>query len=181
MKTIPVIMMLLSMTASAASCAQVLTLEDGRQVKLNDDFTWQYVEPQSMSPETVIHAAPIAQKARATTFEMGSEKPILQLSYSGVEVVLGAAYYQGDTLVIPTAITNQSSQSVIAVVLSIILYDEQGQPLLTQQLPIWQSIKRMADSYLRPQTQAQGKPITLQVDRQQGYQISANIERVEMR
>ncbi|MBF4284755.1 DUF3157 family protein [Vibrio anguillarum] len=181
MKTIPVIMMLLSMTASAVSCAQVLTLEDGRQVKLNDDFTWQYVEPQSMSPETVIHAAPIAQKARATTFEMESGKPILQLSDSGVEVVLGAAYYQGDTLVIPTAITNQSSQSVIAVVLSIILYDEQGQPLLTQQLPIWQSIKRMADSYLRPQTQAQGKPITLQVDRQQGYQISANIERVEMR
>ncbi|ASG02395.1 DUF3157 family protein [Vibrio anguillarum] len=181
MKTIPVIIMLLSMTASAASYAQVLTLEDGRQVKLNDDFTWQYVEPQSMSQETVIHAAPIAQKARATTFEMGSEKPILQLSDSGVEVVLGAAYYQGDTLVIPTAITNQSSQSVIAVVLSITLYDEQGQPLLTQQLPIWQSIKRMADSYLRPQTQAQGKPITLQVDRQQGYQISANIERVEMR
>ncbi len=173
--------MLLSMTASAASYAQVLTLEDGRQVKLNDDFTWQYVEPQSMSQETVIHAAPIAQKARATTFEMESEKPILQLSDSGVEVVLGAAYYQGDTLVIPAAITNQSSQSVIAVVLSITLYDEQGQPLLTQQLPIWQSIKRMADSYLRPQTQAQGKPITLQVDRQQGYQISANIERVEMR
>ncbi|MBF4335016.1 DUF3157 family protein [Vibrio anguillarum] len=181
MKTIPVITMLLSMTASAASYAQVLTLEDGRQVKLNDDFTWQYVEPQSMSQETVIHAAPIAQKARATTFEMESEKPILQLSDSGVEVVLGAAYYQGDTLVIPAAITNQSSQSVIAVVLSITLYDEQGQPLLTQQLPIWQSIKRMADSYLRPQTQAQGKPITLQVDRQQGYQISANIERVEMR
>ncbi len=96
-------------------------------------------------------------------------------------MVLGAAYYQGDTLVIPTAITNQSSQSVIAVVLSITLYDKQGQPLLTQQLPIWQSIKRMADSYLRPQTQAQGKPITLQIDRQQGYQISANIERVEMR
>lgn len=176
-------MMLLSVTASAASCAQVLTLtlEDGRQVKLNEDFTWQYVEPQSMSQETVIHAAPIAQKARATTFEMGSEKPILQLSDSGVEVVLGAAYYQGDTLVIPTAITNQSSQSVIAVVLSITIYDNQGQPLFTQQLPIWQSIKRMADSYLRPQTQAQGKPITLQVDRQQGYQISANIERVEMR
>ncbi len=174
-------MMLLSMTASAVSCAQFLTLEDGRQVKLNDDFTWQYVEPLSMSPETTIHAAPIAPKNRATTFEMGSEKPILQLSDSGVEVVLGAAYYQGDTLVIPTAITNQSSQSVIAVVLSITLYDEQGQLLLTQQLPIWQSIKRMADSYLRPQTQAQGKPVTLQVDRQQGYQISTNIERVEMR
>mgnify|MGYP005736848711 FL=1 len=33
------------LTSSLVFASQTVTLEDGRQVQLNDDFTWQYVMP----------------------------------------------------------------------------------------------------------------------------------------
>ena len=99
-----------------------------------------------------------------------------------MSVLLGAALYQDGQLVIPTSITNQQiSQSVILINLELVIADANGQVLTTETLPVWQSIKRMADTYLRPRQSADGRLIKLKVPQAEQYQISAKIVEVTTR
>lgn len=199
------------LAAPVAQAAQIVTLDDGRQVELNDDFTWRYVQPAAPvkpqpaaenrtetnaasnaegSPVTTaapaasaapLIAAPLVPRQRGTLVEVGSTKPTLQLSQSGVDIVLGSARYEDGHLIIPTAITNQSLQSVISIALKVELMDEQGQVLSHDSAIIWQSIKRMAETYLRPQTSVAGKELKLAADEAGRYQIRVSVESLETR
>ena len=188
------ITLMMASWAPVALAGEIVTLQDGRDVQLNDDFTWQYVQPvetsNSMSvapakPEVVaaapVLAAPLVKAQRGSMIELGSTKPTLQLSNSGVDIVLGSARYRDGQLILPTAITNQSTQSVINIVLQVEILDEQGNLLTTQTTTIWQSIKRMADTYLRPQASVAGKAIEVKVDEAPRYQIRASVTQVESR
>ncbi|MBL4306708.1 DUF3157 family protein [Vibrio fluvialis] len=188
------ITLMMASWAPVALAGEIATLQDGRDVQLNDDFTWQYVQPvetsNSMSvapakPEVVaaapVLAAPLVKAQRGSMIELGSTKPTLQLSNSGVDIVLGSARYRDGQLILPTAITNQSTQSVINIVLQVEILDEQGNLLTTQTTTIWQSIKRMADTYLRPQASVAGKAIEVKVDEAPRYQIRASVTQVESR
>ncbi|EKO3984454.1 DUF3157 family protein [Vibrio fluvialis] len=188
------ITLMMASWAPVALAGEIVTLQDGRDVQLNDDFTWQYVQPvetsNSMSvapakPEVVaaapVLAAPLVKAQRGSMIELGSTKPTLQLSNSGVDIVLGSARYRDGQLILPTAITNQSRQSVINIVLQVEILDEQGNLLTTQTTTIWQSIKRMADTYLRPQASVAGKAIEVKVDEAPRYQIRASVTQVESR
>ncbi|EKO3479595.1 DUF3157 family protein [Vibrio fluvialis] len=188
------ITLMMASWAPVALAGEIVTLQDGRDVQLNDDFTWQYVQPvetsNSMSvapakPEVVaaapILAAPLVKAQRGSMIELGSTKPTLQLSNSGVDIVLGSARYRDGQLILPTAITNQSTQSVINIVLQVEILDEQGNLLTTQTTTIWQSIKRMADTYLRPQASVAGKAIEVKIDEAPRYQIRASVTQVESR
>lgn len=183
MKCIPtsVAITLIAITANAAA-SQVIELEDGRKVQLNDDFTWQYVQPENTPQETALAvAAPIISSQRGTTLVLESGKPSLQLSDSGVDIVIGAASYQNGKVVLPTAITNQSSLSVINVQLKIELLDSQGKKLAEQETTVWQSIKRLAETYLRPKTAAEGKVIEIEVPKAESYQLIATVSNLETR
>ncbi|EKO3562941.1 DUF3157 family protein [Vibrio fluvialis] len=188
------ITLMMASWAPVALAGEIVTLQDGRDVQLNDDFTWQYVQPvetsNSMSvapakPEVAaaapVLAAPLVKAQRGSMIELGSTKPTLQLSNSGVNIVLGSARYRDGQLILPTAITNQSTQSVINIVLQVEILDEQGNLLTTQTTTIWQSIKRMADTYLRPQASVAGKAIEVKVDEAPRYQIRASVTQVESR
>ncbi|ELI1841257.1 DUF3157 family protein [Vibrio fluvialis] len=188
------ITLMMASWAPVALAGEIVTLQDGRDVQLNDDFTWQYVQPvetsNSMSvapakPEVAaaapVLAAPLVKAQRGSMIELGSTKPTLQLSNSGVDIVLGNARYRDGQLILPTAITNQSTQSVINIVLQVEILDEQGNLLTTQTTTIWQSIKRMADTYLRPQASVAGKAIEVKVDEAPRYQIRASVTQVESR
>lgn len=188
------ISLMMASWAPVALAGEIVTLQDGRDVQLNDDFTWQYVQPvetsNSMSvapakPEVAaaapVLAAPLVKAQRGSMIELGSTKPTLQLSNSGVDIVLGSARYRDGQLILPTAITNQSTQSVINIVLQVEILDEQGNLLTTQTTTIWQSIKRMADTYLRPQASVAGKAIEVKVDEAPRYQIRASVTQVESR
>lgn len=192
--------------STSTLAAQIVTLEDGRQVRLNDDFTWQYMVKDTAPTDATPMAAaaiatsasvaeatpaanlvtakaiPLADRHVGTLVTPGADKPTLQLSDSGVNVLLGAAQYQDGQLVIPTSITNQQiSQSVILINLELVIADANGQVLTTETLPVWQSIKRMADTYLRPRQSADGRLIKLKVPQAEQYQISAKIVEVTTR
>ncbi|WP_075989118.1 DUF3157 family protein [Vibrio fluvialis] len=188
------ITLMMASWAPVALAGEIVTLQDGRDVQLNDDFTWQYVQPvetsnsMSVAPAkpavvaaTPVLAAPLVKAQRGSMIELGSTKPTLQLSNSGVDIVLGSARYRDGQLILPTAITNQSTQSVINIVLQVEILDEQGNLLTTQTTTIWQSIKRMADTYLRPQASVAGKAIEVKVDEAPRYQIRASVTQVESR
>lgn len=184
-----------SVFISSAFADQMVTLPDGKQVLLKDDFTWQYVAENkteetttteitsavATAPVAAVVAVPVATSTRGTTIVVNSKKPSLQLSQSGVDVVLGASRYEGGELIIPTAITNQGTQAVILVSLNISVFTAEGELLAQQEVAVWKSIKRMADTYLRPKTAEEGKLIELDLAEHPEYQIKAEIIEVVAR
>ncbi|WP_122082861.1 DUF3157 family protein [Vibrio coralliirubri] len=189
-----------SVFVSSAFADQMVTLPDGKQVLLKDDFTWQYVAPKqteaaattsevavpvSAAPIAAapiaaapVVAVPVATNTRGTTIVVNSKKPSLQLSQSGVDVVLGASRYEEGELIIPTAITNQGTQAVILVSVNISVFTAEGELLAEEEVAVWKSIKRMADTYLRPKTGEEGKLIKLDLEQHPEYQIKAEITEV---
>lgn len=202
------------LASSSVYAAEVVKLADGREVKLNDDFTWEYVVKKATpkvtettlekveaveasavvasttaveavatsAPETTKMATiPVVNKKVGTTVVVNAKKPTMQLSDSGVDVLIGSASYEDGELVFPTSITNQSSQSVIQVEVEVHVFDMAGKQLAKENITVWQSIKRMADTYLRPQQAEQGKAIKLAVPQSQQYQFSAEVLEVKTR
>ncbi|MBR9789283.1 MAG: DUF3157 family protein [Vibrionaceae bacterium] len=187
------------LATSSVYAAEVVTLADGRNVKLNDDFTWEYVVENSAPKATTVSATktvtaatesvattviatiPVVSKTVGTTVTVNAKKPTMQLSDSGVDILIGSASYQDGELIFPISITNQSSQSVILIEVEVQVFDMSGKALLTEKVIVWQSIKRMADTYLRPQQAEQGKTIKLAVPQSQQYQFSATVVEVQTR
>ena len=201
------------LATSSVYAAEVVKLADGREVKLNDDFTWEYVVKKATPkatettlekveaveaaavvasttaveavatppPTTEMATIPVVNKKVGTTVVVNTKKPTMQLSDSGVDVLIGSARYEDGELIFPTSITNQSSQSVIQVEVEVQVFDMTGKPLAKQSVTVWQSIKRMADTYLRPQQAEQGKAIKLAVPQSQQYQFSAEVLEVKTR
>ncbi|WP_050920133.1 DUF3157 family protein [Vibrio campbellii] len=201
------------LASSSVYAAEVVKLADGREVKLNDDFTWEHVVKKATpkatettlekveaveaaavvasttaveavatpTPTTEIATIPVVNKKVGTTVAVNAKKPTMQLSDSGVDVLIGSASYENGELIFPTSITNQSSQSVIQVEVEVQVFDMTGKPLAKQSVTVWQSIKRMADTYLRPQQAEQGKAIKLAVPQSQQYQFSAEVLEVKTR
>ncbi|CAK2820488.1 Ribonuclease [Vibrio crassostreae] len=179
-----------ALLSSSAFADQMVTLQDGKQVLLKDDFTWQYMaqkqaEEVATTSEIAVPVAavpvvavPVTTNTRGTTIVVNSKKPSLQLSQSGVDVVLGASRYEGGELIIPTAITNQGTQAVILVSLNISIFTAEGTLLAEEEVAVWKSIKRMADTYLRPKTGEEGKLIKLDLEQHPEYQIKAEITEV---
>ncbi|NAZ70126.1 DUF3157 family protein [Vibrio toranzoniae] len=178
-----------ALLSSSAFADQMVTLQDGKQILLKDDFTWQYVAQKQAETATTseiavpvaaapVVAAPVATNTRGTTIVVNSKKPSLQLSQSGVDVVLGASRYEDGELIIPTAITNQGTQAIILVSLNISVFTVKGELLAEEEVAVWKSIKRMADTYLRPKTGEEGKLIKLDLEQHPEYQIKAEITEV---
>lgn len=163
-----------------------LTLPDGRQVQLNDDFTWHYIENiKSVPKQNNIEQGSVAvipvKKITATTIVPNSNKNTLQLSDSGVDVLLGKATYSEGELTIPTSITNQGSSSIILIELEYQVFDTVGKALIKDKKAIWQSVKRMSDTYLRPDESKLGKELKIELPEQPQYQMTSKIIAVEFR
>ncbi|MGF1757701.1 DUF3157 family protein [Photobacterium sagamiensis] len=200
------VLVALATTGNAWAADQIVTLQDGRQVVLHDDFTWQYAAPVIESPKAVEKTQadvkistdsakpavtaipvvavspagiPVATAQKGVRVELGASKNIQQLSKSGIDVLLQSARYENGELVIPTMLTNQGTGAVVSVVLKVKLMSENGRELASEEVPIWSSIKRVPETYFRPKTQQEGKPVKLPVPEASAYFISAEIIEVE--
>ncbi|MDN3608594.1 DUF3157 family protein [Vibrio ostreicida] len=175
------------LTSSVTLAQQTVTLDDGRQIQLNDDFTWSYLDApkptKDLSPpeNLLIAQIPIIEKTVGTIVTLGNRRATMQLSDSGVDVLLDAVQYDHGQLIIPTSVTNQSSQSVILVEVEIEVAKTSGERLAKRNIKIWQSIKRLAETYLRPQQAEIGTTIKLNVDLSEQYLITAKVINVETR
>ncbi|WP_158260053.1 DUF3157 family protein [Zobellella endophytica] len=175
------ILLLATLGAGQAPAAeQRVTLPDGRQAVLHDDFTWRYLNDVPSGAATPVPVAPasVVVEPASVRVEPGRDKPVLQLSKGGVELLLQPARYQDGRLVIPTRLGNHGSQSVISVVVALTLSDEQGRPLGKEQIRVLTAIKRLPDTYFRPGSRRQGQDIALAVPRADAYRLSADITEV---
>ncbi|MFC3023799.1 DUF3157 family protein [Vibrio zhugei] len=178
----------LSLSSGLAGATQMVTLQDGRKVQLNSDFTWQYVQQQTDSAmqasptQPADLAAPIiAHKMERALITVDKPTPLMQLSRSDIDVVLGATTYQDGNLSIPTALTNQGQQSAIEVTLQWQIRNQQDAVIRSGKQVIWQSIKRMGSTYLRPATSQAGKTLHIDVAANQYHTFAAEISHIELR
>ncbi|GEA50163.1 ribonuclease [Vibrio inusitatus NBRC 102082] len=180
---------------------QIVHLEDGRQAVLNDDFTWQYLDssanegvtehasvvstPENETPTTPLTNASIAASTPiitgASIIIVGSDKTKIVVEHSGVEIDLAKPQWIDGHLVVESEITNNGLQPVIKADLKIDVYDLQGNLLASEEHAAFRSIKRMADTYLRPQQTKQGSTIKIKVPKQEQYQIISEISELDHR
>ncbi|ARW83270.1 DUF3157 family protein [Aeromonas salmonicida] len=165
--------------AQAAPMTQV-TLPDGRQVQLNDDFTWEYllIKPTASGERaTGAVAVPVLTEQAMTNPDL-----LAQAVKDGIGVKLDKAE-GSDPLLLQFTVSNTGTRSVVRVRGTVTLFSEQGAQLARQEARFWVGENRLPESYLR---KGQQRPsLVLEMPRPAGLTgkplVRVEIEEVEFR
>ena len=165
--------------AQAAPLTQV-TLPDGRQVQLNDDFTWEYllIKPTASGERaTGAVAVPVLTEQAMTNPDL-----LAQAVKDGISVKLDKIE-GSDPLSLQFLVSNTGRRSVVRVRGSVTLFSEQGAQLVKQEARFWVGENRLPESYLR---KGQQRPsLVLEMPRPAGLTgkplVRVEIEEVEFR
>ncbi|MGF1698762.1 DUF3157 family protein [Photobacterium makurazakiensis] len=162
------------------------TLADGREVILYSDNTWRFLTPNagttaSAAALSVVSSVP--QPSFPTPdgilIEPGTGKQVEAAQRSGVTVMLEPAYYQNGELVIPTLLKNDGTDAIVLVKLALKLHSEKGEVMARKEKKVWTSIKRMPETYFRPDTEREGKVLDFSVPAAKHYYLELEITEVE--
>ncbi|EKP0308102.1 DUF3157 family protein [Aeromonas veronii] len=153
--------------AQAAPLSQV-TLPDGRQVQLNDDFTWEYLVVKPADPvaadgkagAVVAVAAPVLTEQAKTNPELLS-----QAARDGVVVKLDKIE-GSDPLALTFMVSNTGTRNVVGVRGMVTLFSADGVQLSRQEARFWVAENRLPETYLR---KGQSRPsLALEIPRPAG-------------
>ncbi|ABV39046.1 conserved hypothetical protein [Shewanella sediminis HAW-EB3] len=164
-----------------------ITLENGATVRLNDDFTWEYVILKTQEPvvaptattqtgSEVSSAATVATVTTTSTVanaltESAMENSALlnHTAKSGVKVRLLKSEWDADNrLGLTFDLASTSSENYVVIELDITLFDDSGKQLKTETVKVWKAIFRMANTYLRNGEQRQSKTFWIEgIDKSQ--------------
>ncbi len=133
--------------AEAAPLHQI-TLPDGRQVQLNDDFTWEYllVKPAAASTGKVVTASVAAPVL--TDQALAHPDLLSQATRDGITVKLDQVAGK-DPLSLQFVVSNSGSRNVVRVNGTLTLFSAEGVQLSTQPARFWVGENRLPESYLR--------------------------------
>lgn len=165
--------LVLSVPAFADEVARI-TLDNGAKVKLNDDFTWEYIILESQSqpdtavpvtlPATVGTAASTSAAATevitpavsAATTETLTSSAIAQSALlkstakSGVKVSFANSQWDDDgRLGLTFELSSNSPEHYVMIELQVSLFADSGALIKKEDIKVWQAIFRMPDTYLR--------------------------------
>ncbi|BBQ52056.1 DUF3157 family protein [Aeromonas jandaei] len=139
--------------AQAAPVTQV-TLPDGRQVQLNDDFTWEYLvvkpaEPVKALAEGAKASAVVAVAAPVLTDQAKAHPELLsQAARDGIVVKLDKV--EGtDPLMLTFMVGNTGTRNVVGVRGWVTLFSQEGVQLSRQEARFWVAENRLPETYLR--------------------------------
>ena len=167
--------------AQAAPLSQV-TLPDGRQVQLNDDFTWEYlvvkpaesvqgVAADGKAGAVVTVAAPVLTDQAKANPEL-----LAQMARDGVVVKLDKIE-GSDPLVLTFMVSNTGTRNVVGVRGMVTLFSADGVQLSRQEARFWVAENRLPETYLR---KGQARPsLALEIPRPAGL-TSQPLVRVEI-
>ena len=139
--------------AQAAPLSQV-TLPDGRQVQLNDDFTWEYLVVKPAEPVQGVAAdgkagAVVAVAAPVLTDQAKANPELLaQMARDGVVVKLDKIE-GSDPLVLTFMVSNTGTRNVVGVRGMVTLFSADGVQLSRQEARFWVAENRLPETYLR--------------------------------
>lgn len=141
--------------AQAAPLSQV-TLPDGRQVQLNDDFTWEYLVVKQAEPvkgnEALAKSGAVVAVAVAAPVltEQAKAHPELlsQAVRDGIMVKLDKV--EGtDPMALSFQISNTGTRNVVGVRGWVTLFSADGVQLQRQEARFWVAENRLPETYLR--------------------------------
>ncbi|MBA2082529.1 DUF3157 family protein [Aeromonas veronii] len=144
--------------AQAAPLSQV-TLPDGRQVQLNDDFTWEYLVVKPVEPVQGVAAPVLTDQAKA------NPELLAQMARDGVVVKLDKIE-GSDPLVLTFMVSNTGTRNVVGVRGMVTLFSADGVQLSRQEARFWVAENRLPETYLR---KGQARPsLALEIPRPAG-------------
>lgn len=143
--------------AQAAPLTQV-TLSDGRQVQLNDDFTWEYLLIKPATPAEVATGAVVAPVL--TEQALTNPDMLSQATKDGISVKLEQVE-GADPLQLHFQLSNSGTRNVVRVNGRVTLFSEQGVQLASQEVRFWAGENRLPESYLRKGEQRPSRAIEL--------------------
>ncbi|MDX2322613.1 MAG: DUF3157 family protein, partial [Moritella sp.] len=122
-----------------------MTLEDGTEVVLNDDFTWQYVLLTSADSDPTS-----PEKSDSLTPAVMANSALMTTSVSqGVRVTFKSAHWDDEELGLDFSIDNTSPLTVLKVTIAATLFDDNGSKITTREFNVWQAQNRLPETYLR--------------------------------
>ncbi|PSW17180.1 DUF3157 domain-containing protein [Photobacterium sanctipauli] len=111
--------------------------------------------------------------------EPGTGKQVEAAQRSGVTLTLEPASYQNGELLIPTSLKNDSTGSIVLVELALKLHSAKGELIAREDQKVWTSIKRMPETYFRPDTEREGRTLRFKVLSAKQYYLEAEITEVD--
>lgn len=175
-------------SASVAATTELarIVLEDGTEVVLNDDFTWQYVllsTPDRNADSTPLTSTPkLAPKLTSTA--MANSALMTTNVSQGVRVTFKSAQWDDDALGLDFSLENNSPLTVLKVTIAATLFDDTGNKITTSEFNVWQATGRLPETYLRKGQQRDSRVFQLDSINSAQWQkqyISLNIIAVETR
>jgi hypothetical protein len=152
------LLLLLSLPVFAGEVARV-TLDNGTQVVLNDDFTWEYaileVQPQLSGTEG-------KQLQALTPAAMAQVTLLSSAALDGVKVSFSNSEWDGDSLGLNFDLQSRTAKNVVMVEVEATLFDDTGKQLITETFNVWQAQYRLPETYLREGEQRPSRTVWLE-------------------
>jgi hypothetical protein len=146
--------LLLTLLATQFGQAAVLMetrLQDGRQIQIQDDFTWSYVLTETQAKVTAPSAS-VAVDTPALSAQAIQDPALLgTIAGDGVKLELSQQQRLDDQLGLDVKVSNLATGSVVKVSGYISLYSPQGKLLARHEATFWQAEYRLPETYLRSQ------------------------------
>lgn len=153
----------LTIPAMAAEITTMI-LDNGAKVRLNDDFTWEYV---ILETNTLVAQAAITTSTSPTTIAATptlnahamSQAALLKSTAKGDVKVsfINSQWDEDGRLGLSFDLVSSSSEHYVLIELDINLFDDTGKQLKTETIKVWKAIFRMPDTYLRKGQQRESR------------------------
>ncbi|MGI2118686.1 DUF3157 family protein [Shewanella oncorhynchi] len=194
-------LLLLTSSVMAADVANI-TLENGAQVRLKDDFTWEYVITETKAAPNALAATAVASassnvasvpSAAVTTQTVAA--PVTTLTATaitqpellgstakdGIKVSFAEGQWKGDKLGLSFDLASTSNEHVTLVEVEASFFADNGTLLKTEKLEVWEAIFRMPETYLRKGEQRKSSVIWVEgIDKPQWQEQLINLKITEI-
>lgn len=188
-------LLLLSSSVMAADVATI-TLENGAQVRLKDDFTWEYIITETKAAEipVAVAAAPSANIVSTSTAAVAAA-PVTTLTANaiarpellgstakdGIKVTFTDSQWKGNKLGLTFELASTSGEHVTLVEVEASFFADDGSLLKTEKLEVWEAIFRMPETYLRKGEQRKSRVIWVEdVDKNRWQKQLVNLKITEI-
>ncbi|MFB2802138.1 DUF3157 family protein [Shewanella seohaensis] len=191
-------LLLLSSSVMAADVATI-TLENGAQVRLKDDFTWEYIITETKVAEApavaTVATVPSVAAVASTPVVVEAAKPVTTLTASaiarpellgstakdGIKVTFSESQWKGDKLGLTFELASTSGEHVTLVEVETSFFADDGTLLKTEKLDVWEAIFRMPETYLRKGEQRKSPVIWVEgVDKSRWQKQLLNLKITEI-
>ena len=140
-----------------ATVIEHITLKDGRQIAINDDYSWNVIlTKDTASSSSLAHREPNAVMGTMTGRDLSAQalaNPawLSEVAAQGVKLKRSGVQQHANTLTLQVDVTNLLQDSVVQIAGSVSFYDQQGRWIADQEVKFWTAEYRLPESYLRSQ------------------------------